>query len=297
MPLTTYEAPSDTGLRDAVLAELAEFRRRDGIDVRKIRESGANVMRLPAVERSAADRGVPPDIAAFEYLKCIAGRSRDLGKEYQKIVWATLNFDGDPSSLTQRRDALRGFRKESAFLEYEKAAFENYAGQLVWRRSSPCEDSTTEVDNIAWANALLAMSYDEDANALLTLALARLQKSRTEDEAREEAHRRLGVLPIGLSWLGVTDHADIDEILDASNRLLLGAEAYAKLRGLILHSQEVDRELAERLGVTLTGLRAKYEREKVPMVARTAIWLEQSMSWEDVFRREHRGSRIPVPSL
>lgn len=292
IPLTTHVAPFDPSWRDAVLRELAEFRRRDGIDVRKIRESGGSVMLLPAVARSVADRGVPADIAAFEYLKCIAGRSKDLGNEYQRIVWTTLNFEGNASSLTQRRDMLRGSRKESAFLEYERAAFENYAGQLVWRRSSPCEDSTSERDNNAWANALLTSSYDQDAIDFLMLALSKLHRSRTEDETREYARRLVEALPVGRQWLA--EQMDVKDAIDASDRLFVLAEWYAILRGAVLHPTEVNDQLARIYGVSEASLRRRDFRDRPPIVAKTAMWLEQSRSWDLVvplFYDEARASR------
>jgi len=136
--------------RARVLSELEAIRRGDGVGLVQIATHGESLMQLRAVVTLASARGLALDLAALEYLRCIAQSRRILGNDYQRLIWVTMNFDGSPTNLNQRRTQLSGrLMPTAADRSRERRAYESFAAQLVSRTASPCDEPAANEDDKA----------------------------------------------------------------------------------------------------------------------------------------------------
>lgn len=299
MVLTSEEVEDDARtLRARVLNELEVIRRGDGVGLVQIATHGESVMQLRAVVKSAATKGLALDLAALEYLRCIAQSRRILGNEYQRLIWVTMNFDGSPTNLNQRRTQLTGrLMPSAADRSRERRAFESFAAQLVSRTVSPCDEPGGAEDDKAWVNALLSASFEEDAADLIRLAMDKLRRLRTDDEARDIARRIIELVPTGLTTLGVTDASSPDLVVVAAQRLLRGAHALAAHRGATESIEMSGALLSEMMRARGAGSDSPYREQINEIVGRTAMWLEDTSSWSEMLQFGREGFvRITEPA-
>lgn len=270
--------------RAQVLVELEKLRRGGGVDLAQVGTHGESLMQLPAVRKSAEQKGIARDLAALEYLRCVAQDKRLLGNDYQRLIWVTMNFEGNPSTLSQRRTFLSGrLEMTAADRSREARAYESYAAHLVSRSVSPCDDPGGSGDDKAWLEALMAVSYRADAAELFQLGLGKLRRFQSDEEAQEEAHRLIDAFPVGFAILGVGHDSSIELVASARTKLLAGAHGLAVLRRAV-PLEPATQAMADLLMVSFTTLKAMRRKQAEEIVGRTAFWLEDTSSWSEILR-------------
>lgn len=256
LPLSASE------LRSEIRSELEVLRKGRGVDIEKIATEAYVIKRLPAVLDATHSQSATPELAAFQFLKCVAERASDLGIEYQKIIWRTMNFVGDDTNLTQRREKLAEFSGQTAYRQREERAFRTYIEYLIHFKMSPCEDEHPSDE--AWA-LVIAQTQDREAHAFMRLAYDKIRFSRSDAEAREYGRRLYDEVADGLWRLGVTKPYP-DHVASAFAKLLEATEVYIGRRYIDFDKPSM---LVSRSA----------------LVYGTLQWLEYSRSWDLVFER------------
>jgi len=124
----------------------------------------------------------------------------------------------------------------------------------------------------------------------------KLRRLRTDDEAREIARRLIELVPTGLAMLGVADASNPARVVGAAQRLLRGAESLAAHRGATESIEMSGALLSEMMVARGAGSDSPYRERVNNIVGRTAMWLEDTSSWNEVLQFGHDGAvRVLAP--
>lgn len=289
MTSTPEDSDSDTLMtRARVLEELEKLRRGDGIDLVQVGTHGKSLMQLRAVKSSARSKGISLDLAALEYVRCAAQDRETLGNGFQRLLWVTMNFDGNPSTLSQRRTQLTGrLEMTSADRARERRAYESFAVHLVSRITSPCDTKDFGQRDKAWMDALLAASYEADAADFFKLGLAKLRRTYSDEESLEVARRLLELVPNGLAALGIGETSHPTHVRIAAGRLIGAAYQWALLRGALPIVNGRGPWFNETSMTFKVEPMSPEEHQLEQMIGLSGIWSEDTGSWAEVLKPGH----------
>ena len=223
--VTELSPTSTTASSQLLYEELTGLRQREGITLRKLRDSCPGLQGLPATtdqllrsQLADADRHV----AAFEVVKCAITRGINR-TDFAHILGGTLALpasDGRhrhgryvPQDLTGRRRelAIELHVTEKALRRLEEDAYVELAGQLVAAEQSPCR-ADPEIDGrIATASSdtlVISLEIGGDAELLLRL-LSELSVERRKLSREALAHAVFNHVPRAAAYVTGDEDPDV----------------------------------------------------------------------------------------
>ena len=230
-----------------VLRDLISLRSRQGITMRKVKEQCPHLQQLTAVRLELARRRLAPSdlhVAAHEVV-CCAVRQIVPRTEHRRVLWHTLNIEGDlAESLDARRRRVSAelYLSEKAYHRLEEEAYLELAGALVGAVQSPCEDGAEPIH----LNIQISLSPERLADFLNLLTY----------EPRLMVRDSLGIallqaLPNAMSYLGISIEYGPPAYLDEDQVILEGNTVLDILLDPLLRDAWPPREAGEPLPVLL----------------------------------------------
>jgi hypothetical protein len=191
---TDGERPHTLPPASAVLSELVNLRRYDGMSISRLRSNCPVLLELPVTINELERRGLNDSdraVAAHRVLTCgvqtLIARS-----DFSRILSNALNIDGSDLLLDRRRHEVQQqlFMSEKAYRRTEDSAFEELAAALVVTRLTPCGATEGGLR----PNVRVDLAYTTDNSTLIEL-LTMLGFERRPAVVEFHAKRILSGLP------------------------------------------------------------------------------------------------------